>query len=148
MYKRKEGLTTIELLIVIGIVAILGTIAFLGFRGVLQGQEQRSAIQSIQQTVWQGATAAASRGTTLELVRSGRTFTLEEAENGRILKTFELPDGVTSNWPENEPLVFTPPGRVDSASLEKLPARIQVFTESSVTDLTVSLIGEVKAVKQ
>jgi len=148
MHEHEDGLTTIELLIVIAVIGILGTITVLGLREVLQGQEQRSAIQSIQQTVWQGATAAASRGTTLELVRSGRTFTLEEAENGRILKTFELPDGVTSNWPENEPLVFTPPGRVDSASLEKLPARIQVFTESSVTDLTVSLIGEVKAVKQ
>lgn len=143
------GLTTIELLIVIAILAIVATIGIMNYRQVLRGQEERAAIQSIQQTVWQGATAAAARGVLVNLTRSGDVFTLAESVSGRVLKTFELPNGVTSNWPTGQALVFTPPGKVLPSSLTSLPESLEITSsEGRVTRLTVSLIGEVKAEAQ
>lgn len=135
----------IELLIIIGIIGIIGAIAFMNLRPVLRGQEERAAVQSVQQTVWQGATAAASRGSTLELTRTGSTFRLIDTANSRLLKEFVLPLSVTTNWPEGQALVFTPPGRIETNSLLALP-QLWIAGEGRTTDLTVSLIGEVKAV--
>lgn len=143
------GLTTIELLIVMAILAIVATIGIMNYRQVLRGQEERAAIQSIQQTVWQGATAAAARGVLVNLTRSGNVFTLAESESGRVLKTFELPNGVSSNWPADRALVFTPPGKVQPSTLTSLPNPLTITSSKGrVTRLTVSLIGEVKAEAQ
>lgn len=140
------GLTTIELLIVMAILAVVATIGIMNYRQVLRGQEERAAIQSIQQTVWQGATAAASRGVIVNLTRAGNVFTLTETETDRVLKTFDLPPGVASNWPAEQALTFTPPGKVEAATLSALPSPLTITSsEGRVTRLTVSLIGEVRA---
>lgn len=123
--------------------AIVAGIAVPNGRRILQGQEQRSAVTSIQQTVWQGATAAAARGNEVYLERTGDAFTLTEDGTGKVLKTFDLPDGVSTNWPKGVKLTFTPPGKV--ASLAVLPSDLSVVADGKTTKLTLSLIGEVKA---
>ncbi len=146
---RQRGLTTIELLIVMAILAIVATLGIINYRQILRGQEERAAVQSIQQTVWQGATAAAARGVLVNLVRSGNEFRLVDTNSGAVLKRFDLPNGVTSNWPANQPLVFTPPGKVAPNSLTSLPSPLTITSsEGRVTRLTVSLIGEVRAEAQ
>jgi Tfp pilus assembly protein FimT len=145
---RGAGITIVELLIVIAVVATLVGLVALNGRRVLQSQEQGAAIASLQQTVWQGATAAAARGVVTRLTRDGNTFRLVDTDSGRVLRTFELPRGVTTNWPNGQALDFTPPGKVDPATLTQLPDPLTMTTYSQTTVLTVSLIGEVKAQAQ
>ncbi|MBW7929664.1 MAG: prepilin-type N-terminal cleavage/methylation domain-containing protein, partial [Fimbriimonadaceae bacterium] len=68
------GFSLSEILIVLAIVGTLAGVGFVFGRQILQGQQNRSAINTVQQSVWQGATAAASRGITAELFRNGRVL--------------------------------------------------------------------------
>ncbi|AEB11452.1 prepilin-type N-terminal cleavage/methylation domain-containing protein [Marinithermus hydrothermalis] len=140
---KQQGFTLIEFLIVATILGVaLSIAAFEGWR-MLRGQEQRAAVSSVQQLFWQGATAAASRGARLELVRVGRVLEVRAEADGRVLRRFELPDGVTTNLPEGRLAVFTPPGRVNLAA--SFPNPFTVRAGGRTYRFTVSLIGEVKA---
>lgn len=143
--RAANGITVLELLIVVAILGILAGLVAINGRRVLQGQEERAAITSIQQTVWQGATAAAARGVVVRLTRSGDEFVLADTGSGAVLKRFELPRNVSSNWPDGQVLDFTPPGKVDVDTLDDLPDPLTVTTSTRTTNLTVSLIGEVRA---
>ncbi len=143
--RAANGITVLELLIVVAILGILAGLVAINGRRVLQGQEERAAITSIQQTVWQGATAAAARGVVVRLTRSGDEFVLSDTDSGAVLKRFELPRNVTSNWPDGQELEFTPPGKVDVDTLDALPDPLTVTTSTRTTGLTISLIGEVRA---
>lgn len=141
--KRTAGVTLIELLMVVAIVGILGGVGFVSGRAIIRGQQQRSGVASFQQSIWQGATAAASRGIRTELVRSGQELRIRDADSGAILRSFELPAGVTSNLPQGTSLVFTPPGKVDAATLAALPDPLTLSANGTTYHATVSLIGEV-----
>jgi len=143
---HRHGMTIVELLIVMAIFGIVAAIAIPNMRGILQGREDQAAIQSIQQTVWQGATAAAARGVVVTLTRTGNAFVLLNTETNAELKRFDMPNGVTSNWPQNAPLVFTPPGKVDASYMAEFPASLTVTANGRSTRLQISLIGEVRTV--
>lgn len=137
------GITLIELLVVL---AILGAVVGVGFVSgvhILRGQQNVSALDSFQQSVWQGATAAASRGLTTELYRDGSTLTVREV-GGPVLRTFELPAGVSTNLPQGSSLHFTPPGKVDPATLAALPDPLTITANGTTYRVTISLIGEVR----
>lgn len=138
------GVSIVEVLIAMVIIGIVAVIAIPDLRAVLTGREDQAAIQSIQQTVWQGATAAAARGVVVTLTRTGNTFVLRNTATNAELKRFALPSGVTSNWPQGTPLVFTPPGKVDSASMVDFPSILTVTAKGKSTRLQISLIGEVR----
>lgn len=140
---RAAGFTLIELLMVLAIAGLLGGIGFVSGRAIVRGQQSRSGLNSLQQSVWQGATAAASRGIRTELVRAGPELRIRNADNGAVLRTFELPDGVSTNLPQGTSLVFTPPGKVDAGTLAALPEPLTVTANGTVYTVTVSLIGEV-----
>lgn len=145
---RSKGITVVELLIVVAILGVLVGIAVLnGFR-VFTGQEARAAVTSIQQTVWQGATAAAARGVVTRLSRSGDSFVLTDTSTDAALKRFDLPESVTFNWEDGQSLNFLPPGRVEVSSLDALPNPLVIEADGVTSVLTISLIGEVKAVAQ
>jgi hypothetical protein len=145
---RLAGVTIVEFLIVLAVVAILVGLVAMNGRRVLLAQEQNAAITSLQQTVWQGATAAAARGVVTRLTRVGDSFRLVDTDSGRVLRSFELPNGVATNWPNGEGLEFTPPGKVDPATLQGLPSPLTMTARDRTTVLTISLIGEVKAEAQ
>ena len=140
---RAAGFTLIELLMVLAIVGVLGGIGFVSGRAIIRGQQSRSGLSSLQQSVWQGATAAASRGIRTELVRAGPVLRIRNADSGAVLRTFELPASVSTNLPEGTSLVFTPPGKVDAGTLAALPDPLTVTADGTVYAVTISLIGEV-----
>ncbi len=140
---KQLGFTLLEFLIVAAVLGIALSIAAFEGRRMLRGQEHQAAVSSVQQLFWQGATAAASRGTRLELVRTGKVLEVRIEGNGRVLRRFELPDGVTTNLPEGRLAVFTPPGRVNLAT--NFPNPFTVQAGGRTYRFTVSLIGEVKA---
>lgn len=143
--RTRSGLTLLEILIVVAVIAVIAAMVALNGRRVLQGQQGRAAVTSIQQSVWQGATAAAARGVVTRLTRAGPVFTLRDTESGATLRTFELPSDVTIDWPDGHALDFLPPGRLDVITLDALPSPLTMVANGRSTQLTISLIGEVKA---
>jgi Tfp pilus assembly protein FimT len=139
---KREGLTIIETLIVIGILAILFTIALGPGLRVLRGQQNKASLESVRQMFWQGATAAASRNQTLQLSRSGTTFTIAPP-NGAAVRTFEIATTTTVGLPDGVVATFLPPGRVTLASGVSNPFTVQ--TNGQTYSITVSLIGETQA---
>jgi type II secretory pathway pseudopilin PulG len=128
--RQERGLTVLEVLILMAVLALLFAIAATNLFPALRAQ---------------GATAAAARGVNVDLLRTGDVFVLTNVESGAVLKRFELPSMVTTNWPENQALRFTPPGRIQADTLTQLPSPITVSAGGRTTRLTVSLIGEVRA---
>jgi len=139
----QAGFSLVELLIVIAIVGVLAGIGFVSGRSILQGRQNRAAINTIQQSVWQGATAAASRGLTAELYRNGRVIQVRNQATGAVIRSFELPADVAFSLPDGPTLVFTPPGKIDLSSLVNLP-ELTLEANGDQYTLQISLIGEVK----
>jgi type IV fimbrial biogenesis protein FimU len=142
---RQNGFSLLELLVVLAIIGVaVGIGVFNGLRA-LQAQQERAAVRSIQQSIWQGATAASARGVETELVRNDRQLLVREVVSGRTLRREELPAGVSTNLPTGQVLRFTPPGQIARATLDALPVPLYVRTTDRRYQLRVSLIGEVQA---
>ena len=139
------GFSILELLVVIAIIAILGTIGATNGRRIAQDRTAEASLTTVQQSIWQGATAAASRGATIELVRTGAGLTLRDADSGATIRSWELDATVTTTLPEGVVLRFLPPGKVDPATLSALPDDLTLTTLNHTYRLDVSLIGEVRA---
>jgi len=137
-------MTLLELLIVLAIFAIVTGIGVINGRQVAQRQAARGAVATFQQSVWQGATAAASRGLTVELHWSAGKLSLVDVDSERVLREYDVPKDVTVNA-ANPILRFTPPGKVDLETLDALPDQLVVDTSAGRYELQISLIGEVKA---
>lgn len=143
--RRAIGFTLIEVLVVLAIMGILFGIFAFSNRGALTSQQEQAAIRSIQQSVWQGASAASARGRNTELIHSGRTVVVREVDSQRVIRTEELPAGIGTNLPN---LVFTPPGKISASSFALVSDGITVTSGSGTTLLRVSIIGEVIAERQ
>ncbi len=133
----------IELLLVIGILGIILSIGVFNGRQALTSQEERSAVTSIQQSVWQGATAASARGEVVTLRLEGQNLVLRADQSGRELRSEEMPEGLNSNIPQGTFLVFTPPGRIEASSLSKASG-LWVETGARRYNLEFSAIGEMR----
>jgi Tfp pilus assembly protein FimT len=149
MTRRTHGISVLELLIVLAIIGIVGGIGFLNGRRIATDQSAQGALATIQQSIWQGATAAASRGRDIELALQNGELSLQEAD-GTVLRSFELPDTVSTNLAagagqDGVALRFLPPGKVDLATLDALPDPITFQTSDATYRLSVSVIGEVIA---
>jgi len=134
----------IELLILLAILGLMAGVIATNGRRVAAGQQQRAAIASVQQSVWEGATAASARGVETELVRTATGLVVKETGSGTVLRSFDIPSAVATNMPMGQVLLFTPPGRVDLASLQALPSPLTLTVNGHTFTVQISLIGEVK----
>lgn len=142
---RESGITLIELLIVIAILAIIFGIGIFNARGALESRQESAAIKTVSQMVWQGATAASARGRIVTLNRDGHTLRLLDGDS--VIREDDLPRGVSTNLPGGTVLVFSPPGKITDESLSALlDSSPWIRTSDTLYDLEVSLIGEVRAV--
>lgn len=142
---RRKGFTVVELLIVLAIIGIVGAIGFLNGRTIAEGRRADASLATLQQSIWQGASAAASRGRSVELVRDGFELVLRDADSGETIRTLEMDDAIETNLPNGVALLFLPPGKVDRSSLAELPDDLYLATPDRRYGLEVSLIGEVRA---
>jgi type II secretory pathway pseudopilin PulG len=142
---RVAAFSIVELLIILAILGIIAGVIAINGRRVLAGQQERAALTSIRQSVWDGATAAAARGTTVELVRTSDALVVRDVGSSSPLRTFVIPSSVATNLPMGQVLEFTPPGRVDLATLQALPSPLTVTVNGHTFELHISIIGEVKA---
>lgn len=142
---RSRGFTLLELLIVVAILGVvLGLTGILG-RAIARQASERAALNTVQQSVWQGATLAAARGFRTELCRAGVELAIHRVDGdaceGPVLRRFEIDPNVSLSFAEGSVMVFTPPGTIDPATL---PGTVTLVAGSSTYTLEVSLIGEVR----
>jgi len=142
--RSTTGFSLLEMLILLAILGLVAGVVAVSGRRVAAGQQQRAALTSVRQSVWEGATAAAARGVATELVRTATGLVVREAGSGKVLRSFDIPSAATTNMPMGQVLLFTPPGRVDLASLQALPSPLTLTVNGHTFGLQVSLIGEVK----
>src|SRR5690606_16534078 len=114
MRRRDTGITVLELLVVVAILAVVLGICVINGRAIAQRQAAHGAIATFQQSVWHGSTLAASRGLTVELNRTASVLSLVDVGSQRVLLRYDLPPGVVIPN-ENPILSFTQPGKVELA---------------------------------
>jgi len=116
--RQARGLTLLELLVVLGLVALLSGLFFFSYRKTMAQQTKASFETGVQRLFWEAATAAASRGETLVLERRGNRLIVRSQSNPtRTLRVLAIPDNVSLDLPEDELALFSPPGRVWFRSL-------------------------------
>ena len=137
-----RGFTLVEILIVLAIVSIALSIGAIGLAQVRLSQESRAGVGSVRQIILAGATAAASRGIALELVRSGNRLNLRNPADNSLLREVDIPAGIAGQLPSGTWLSYTPTGMV------LLPTGFTnpfTLTDRGKTyTLQISLIGEVR----
>lgn len=138
-----SGITLIELLVVLSILGVVLALGVINIRQALIGSEARAAIQTVRQAIWQGATAASARGRTITLTRSGNSLRL--MDGNVVVRSDDLPSGVTVSFPQGLLLEFSPPGKVTADSLEEfMNGDPWIRGDGRTTRIQVSLIGEVR----
>lgn len=138
------GVTVIELLVIVAIVGIMLSIGVFSGRQALVQRQEIAAVNTLRQSIWQGATAASSRGQTVVLHRNGRI--LELRSDSGIVRRDELPSGVSTNLPQGVVLEFSPPGKVvEDSLLDLLEIQPRVSAGGKTFVLEISVIGEVRA---
>lgn len=140
--KRSGGFTLLEILIVVAIIGIVGSMVALNARSALQRGEERSAIKSFQQSILQGATSASAKGVQTELVYSKGELQIRELVSKKVLSKQDLPEDFYTNLKEGQLLIFTPPGKIDAASLAALPDPVVMKAADKTYQMEISLIGE------
>ena len=128
----------------IALIAIVGSVAIVNGNRTIQNSEERNAINTIRQSIWQGATGASARGVITSLNKSGSVLTLENESTNTIIRTFELASNITLNVTDGELLRFLPQGEVDETSYNSLPSPVTLSTANKTYTVTISLIGETK----
>lgn len=141
--KDRAGITILELLVVIAILGVIAGIGIMNGRRAAQAQTARGAVATFQQSVWQGASAAASRGLTIELNRTEEGLALVDTDD-RVIRVYELPASV--DIPVDNPILrFLPPGKVDLSTLS-LVDDLVIDTGHGRYTVEISLIGEVRSI--
>lgn len=145
MNPRRSGITILELLVVLAIVGILAAIGTTSWFAAARRTASQGAVATFQQSVWQGATAAAARGVIVELVREGDQLRLLNVNNGNaVLRSYDLPAGVVI--PADNPILrFLPPGKIEMTSLETVAGGLAIETSDGSYHLDISIIGEVRS---
>lgn len=138
-WRRSHGMTMLELLVVIAIIGVAASMTAVAWRGLVQREEARSALTSLRQAMWQGATAASARGEELTLRWQGDELVLV-GTGGDAVRRWDFAADTPTTLAPGEILAFTPPGRV--ASLDGLPDPLTVVVDDRTATLEVSLIGE------
>lgn len=142
---RSDGLTLLEVLVVAAIVGVMAGLVAISGRPIVRGQESAAAVRTVQQSVWQGATMAASRGIRTQLVVSGNQLAVQRADDGSVIRRFELPEDASLSVDDGPLLTFTPPGKVDESTLPPADDPLRLSVGDRTYTLQVSLIGEVRA---
>lgn len=147
--ERPRGFTLLELIAVVAMVAALFALAAFQSRRLEAQQERAAFFTSLERLFWQAATASASRGRPLRLVRTGEVLRVETLDAPpKTLLRLEIPEGVTVDLPEGTLATFTPPGRVHFApSFPKTcggPSFAAALPEGLRRCYRISLIGEVE----
>lgn len=140
----QSGFSILELLVVLAVLGVVFSLVALTGRIFVQRASERSVVDTFQQAVWQGATAAAARGFPTELVLDADELLLRRVSTGEVVRRFELDGNAAWNVADGQMLVFTPPGAVDEATLAALPDPIEIVAAGTTYRLEVSLIGEVR----
>ena len=141
-------MSILEILITIAIFGAIAAVVVMTGRPIVRGQEGQAALRTMQQSVWQGATMAASRGVRTSLMLAGGNLEVRNVDTNEVIRSFELPDGASLNIDEGQVLAFTPPGKVDEQTLKDLPNPFQITSNNATYDLQVSLIGEVRVARE
>lgn len=137
-----RGLTLIELLLVVALIGIVLGITAVSGRRMLANQQARASLNSIRQIVWQGATAAASRGQRLDLVRNGQRLQVQTQESTpKVIRFVDLTSSLSGQLPSGTWFSFTPPGKVIFPPGFSQPINVTLNGRSYA--LRFSLIGEV-----
>ena len=140
----QSGFSILELLVVLAVLGVVFSLVALTGRIFVQRASERSVVDTFQQAVWQGATAAAARRFPTELVLDADELLLRRVSTGEVVRRFELDGNAAWNVADGQMLVFTPPGAVDEATLAALPDPIEIVAAGTTYRLEVSLIGEVR----
>lgn len=134
-------MTLLEILVVLALLGIVAALGVMGWRTLLQREQARSALASVQQALWQGATAASARGADLVLRWDGDELLLVDASD-RELRRWDFPADTSTTLQQGDIVAFTPPGMIED--LEALPDPFSVSVDDRTAVLAVSLIGETK----
>ena len=133
---KETGLTLIEILVAIGILAILSATAAVGLGALAPKFNLDNGVRTVAMALHQARTQAITRGHTIEVTFDAAGFTITDATNGdEVVAEGEVPSGIVLS--PSDLFSFTLLGTATA------PQTVSVSNGDHSRSVSVGLIGEV-----
>lgn len=133
--KSERGLTVIEILVAIGILAILLATAAVGLGALAPKFNLDNGVRTVAMALHQARAQAITRGHIVDVVFDSYTFTVTDTDSGEILAEGEAPSGIT--LAADDIASFT------SLGTTAAPVTVTISNGDHSRDVSVGLTGEV-----
>ena len=136
MLAEEKGFTLAELLVAVGVLGLLTTIAAVGLGTLAPQFDLDNAARKVAMALNQGRVQAITRGHTMVVTFGTNDFTITDGVNAETVATDQLPPHITVS--ADGDATFTSLGSVTT------PVTVTVSNSDHSRDVSVGLIGEVQ----
>jgi prepilin-type N-terminal cleavage/methylation domain-containing protein len=144
---HQRGFTLVEMLMVVSIMAILGTLSFFGVRAILPGYRLNASIRMVRGDLYNAKMLAVKKNLQYRLVFNAPNYLIQEGNKSsasdawttKFDRDFSTYEGVSVKTADTNDPTFSPRGTANAATI------VLQNAEGDEKQITIAITGRIKA---